>query len=100
MEIIKFINSNVDTFIMQLLIVPFISIGLGVLVSRKTKIVFLAPLITFILSFIYTKFFLGLPWEQICTFEWKFLFSISSLTIALLFKDSNKTNTKKTNTES
>ena len=55
---------------MQLLIVLFISIGLDVFVSRKTKIVILAPLITFILSFIYTRFFLDLSWEEICHFEW------------------------------
>lgn len=90
MEIIKFINSNVDPFIMQLLIVPFISIGLGVFVSRKTKIVFLAPLITFILSFIYTKFFLGLSWEQVLKFEWEFIFSILSLIITLIFKFKSK----------
>ncbi|MBO3443713.1 hypothetical protein [Clostridium sp. CCUG 7971] len=90
MDIIKFINSNVDPFIMQLLIVPFISIGLGVFVSRKTRVVFLAPLITFVLSFIYTKFFLGLPWEKILRFEWGFIFSTLSLIIALIFKFKSK----------
>ncbi|WP_343102097.1 DUF2651 family protein [Romboutsia sp. MSSM.1001216sp_RTP31141st1_G3_RTP31141_220114] len=86
MDIIKFINENTDPFIMQLVIVPFISIGLGVLVSIKTKKVFLAPLITFILSFIYTKFFVGIPLDHNFKFGWEIIFSISSLIISLIIR--------------
>lgn len=86
MEIIKVINENVDPFLMQLVVVPAIAIGGGVFIAVKTRIYLIAPIITCLLSFIYTIFFLNI----LDITQWEIILSITSLIISLLFRASNK----------
>lgn len=86
MEIIRFINENVDPFLMQLVVVPAIAIGVGVFVAVKTRLYLIAPFITFFLSCIYTIFFLNI----LDITSWEMIFPIISLIISLLFRASKK----------
>lgn len=57
---IRFINKSVDPFLMQIVVVPVIAIGVGGFVAVKTRLYLIAPVITFLLSFISNIFFLNI----------------------------------------
>ncbi|MEF9992725.1 MAG: hypothetical protein RRZ84_07350 [Romboutsia sp.] len=84
MNIITIINDFVDPFIMQIVIVPLISIGIGVWISVKKMKFIISPIITFLISLMYSKFFLDLPLDSLLAFEWEIRFSILSLIISII----------------
>ena len=78
-----FINS-IDPFLMQLLIVPFIVIGLGVLVSILAKKWFVAPFITLFLNILYETWYMKhyYPEHDISYTSWNIIFPIISLVVS------------------
>lgn len=67
---------------MQFIIVPIITISLGVFISIKTRSYLTAPVITFLLSFTYTKLFLNTSVIS----SWEVILPMASLIISLSFR--------------
>lgn len=84
MGIVDKINKFVDPFVMQLIIIPLISIGFGVYISIKKDNVLIAPIVTFLISLIFSKFILLLPMSSLLKFEWEIRFSLLSLIISFI----------------
>ena len=84
MILIDFINKSIDPFLMQLMVVPFIAIGIGVLIGKLTKKVVIAPMITLILNIGYEKYFLGLSKIDLGIDSWNIIFTLLSFTISLI----------------
>lgn len=85
MNIIRFINENTDPFIMQLVVVPILSIGGGIYAYRKTSKLLLATVTTLILSCMYTIFFIGEPINNVIGIL-EIILTILSFRIALILK--------------
>ncbi|WP_442781208.1 DUF2651 family protein [Clostridium sp. ZS2-4] len=77
---------------MQLVIVPFIVIGCGILVSIFVKKIFVAPIVTLILNILYERCFLGV--YDVSISSWNVMFPMVSLMISsiavLVFKTNKK----------
>lgn len=71
----------IDPFLMQLFIVPFIVIGLGLLVTIFAKKVFVAPLITLLLNILYETWYMKhyYPEHEISYTSWNIIFPLISL---------------------
>ncbi|WP_430786624.1 NUDIX hydrolase [Virgibacillus flavescens] len=88
---------KIDPFVMQLVIVPFLVIFLGVLASVYFRKTFIAPIVTLWLNVIYeiwySKFFY--PDLEISLTSWNILFPIISLVISYgIISKLNKNNRK------
>ena len=79
----EFIES-IDPFLMQLVIVPLVVIGLGLLVSIRTKKVFVAPFITLLLNLLYETWYMKhyYPELEINYTSWNIIFPVISLVIS------------------
>ncbi|RDY29120.1 hypothetical protein CHL78_002100 [Romboutsia weinsteinii] len=84
MNIIDFINNAVDPFIMQIIIVPIISIGVGILISVYTKIAIAAPVITLLINLVYENYFLKLFRDKFYLSQWSIFLPILSLILSLV----------------
>ncbi|MYL57586.1 hypothetical protein GLW20_08715 [Virgibacillus halodenitrificans] len=78
-----FIDS-IDPFLMQLIIIPIVVIGLGVLSAVFTKRIFVGPLVTLILNLLYevwySKYYY--PDSELIITSWNIIFPIISLIIS------------------
>ncbi|QUW22438.1 hypothetical protein JSQ81_02295 [Sporosarcina sp. Marseille-Q4063] len=74
----------VDPFLMQLVIIPIVVIGLGVLMSVITKKVFVGPIVTLVLNLIYEvwHFKKYYPDLELQVSSWNIIFPIISLMIS------------------
>lgn len=88
---------NIDPFILQLVIVPAIVIGLGVLVSVLTNKIFIGPLITLISNLLFevwhSKYYYHYP--DISFSSWNIILPGYSLIISatiVLYKKTNRKN--------
>ncbi|MFD3449343.1 hypothetical protein ACFDTO_32725 [Microbacteriaceae bacterium 4G12] len=82
----KFIES-IDPFFMQLVIVPTIVIGLGVLTVIFTRKIWVGPVVTLILNFLYNLWYFKHYYPQnelhiTMLFSWCFIFPCISLAIS------------------
>ncbi|WP_042473212.1 hypothetical protein [Bacillus ndiopicus] len=80
----KFVDL-LDPFVMQLIIVPVIVIGIGLLVSFFTKKVLVAPLITLLLNLLYETWYMKsyYPELEMSYTSWNIIFPVISLVISL-----------------
>ena len=87
----KFIEC-IDPFLMQLVIVPTIVIGLGVLVSYFVKKVFIGCLITLLLNLLYETWYFKYyyPESEINFTSWNIIFPIMSLVISRFIVSNRK----------
>jgi hypothetical protein len=74
----------VDPFLMQLVIIPFIVIGLGVLMSVITKKVFIGPIVTLLLNLFYEIWYSKryYPELELQVSSWNIIFPLISLMIS------------------
>ena len=95
----KFIES-IDPFLMQLIIIPLIVIGLGLLLSILTKKVFVAPLITLLLNLLYETWYMKhyYPEHEISYTSWNIIFPVISLLISGAVVSALKQKSKQTKT--
>ncbi|MBR7794491.1 MAG: hypothetical protein ACQEWU_00420 [Bacillota bacterium] len=91
----NFIES-IDQFLMQLVIVPIVVIGLGVLSAVTTKRIFVGPLVTLILNLLYEVWYAKYyyPDLEISFTSWNIYFPIISLVISGIFISARKTKPK------
>ncbi|KMJ93183.1 hypothetical protein CBCST_20430, partial [Clostridium botulinum C str. Stockholm] len=77
----KFIES-IDPFLMQLVIVPLIVIGLGVLVAYNIKNILIGPLITLFLNSLYEIWYIKhyCPGSEISLSSWNIILPMISFT--------------------
>ncbi|MDL4842399.1 hypothetical protein [Aquibacillus rhizosphaerae] len=82
----SFINS-VDPFVMQLIIIPIIVIGLGVLLATITKKIWVGPLVTLVLNLLYEVWYsmYYYPDLELIITSWNIIFPIISLVLSLVF---------------
>ncbi|ENQ3105304.1 hypothetical protein ACEOWJ_001273 [Bacillus cereus] len=80
MEVIE----PIDPFIMQLVIIPLIVIGLGVLASVLVKKIFIGPLITLFLNALYEIWYFKhyYPENGFFLSSWNIIFPVISLVIS------------------
>jgi len=95
----EFIES-IEPFLMQLIIVPLIVIGLGLLLSILTKKVFVAPLITLLLNLLYETWYMKhyYPEHEISYTSWNIIFPVISLLISGAVVSALKQKSKQTKT--
>lgn len=76
----------VDPFLMQLVIIPIIVIGLGVLMSVITKKAFVGPIVTLFLNLIYEVWYFkkDYPDSELQVSSWNIIFPLISLMISWL----------------
>jgi hypothetical protein len=91
----EFIDS-IDPFLMQLVIVPLIVIGLGVLVSYSIKNIFIGPLLTLFLNVLYEIWYMKhyYPEVEISFTSWNIIFPVISLVISGVVVSIRKQNNK------
>jgi hypothetical protein len=79
--------NSIDPFVMQLIIIPFIVIGLGVLLATITKKVFIGPLVTLILNLLYEVWYSMnyYPNSGLNITSWNIIFPLISLVVSALF---------------
>ncbi|WP_172370321.1 hypothetical protein [Sporosarcina jiandibaonis] len=82
----KVFVEHVDPFLMQLVIIPFIVIGLGVLLSVITKKVFVGSIVTLLLNLLYEvwHFKQYYPDLELQVSSWNIIFPVISLIISWL----------------
>lgn len=75
----------IDSFLMQLFIVPLMVIGLGVLASMLTKKVFVSPIITLVLNILYEVWYNKhyYPESDMSFTSWNIVFPEISLLFSL-----------------
>ncbi|GAA0492916.1 hypothetical protein GCM10008986_19170 [Salinibacillus aidingensis] len=87
---------SLDPFVMQLIIIPFIVIGLGVLLAAVTKKIFIGPLATLILNLLYevcySMYFY--PDSELIFSSWNIIFPLLSLVFSAIFVWVRKSNTE------
>jgi len=100
----KFIDLAVDPFLMQLVIIPFVVIGLGVLAAKRSRKFIVGPFITFILTFSYNFLSLISYYPESELFEasayrymfgWCLIFPLISLVISYIIVTSIEMNKRK-----
>lgn len=76
----------IDPFIIQLLIVPAIVIGIGVIISVRLKTVFIAPIVTLVLNLLYETWYslYYYPNEGMIYTTWNVIFPVISFAITLV----------------
>ena len=82
----NFINS-IDPFVMQLIIIPIIVIGLGVLLATITKKIWVGPLVTLVLNLLYEVWYsmYYYPDSELIITSWNIIFPIISLVLSVVF---------------
>lgn len=78
--------TTIDPFLMQLVIIPFITIGCGVLSYIFFKKVWLAPLVTFMINALVELYYFYHYYGQIELTSWCIILPIISLLISLTIK--------------
>ncbi|QFT90774.1 hypothetical protein FIU87_19190 [Bacillus sp. THAF10] len=83
---------SIDPFVMQLVIVPFIVIGIGVLASVFVKKFYIAPLVTLILNALYEVMYMKIYFSSsdFSFTSWNIIFPLISLIIASIIADIRK----------
>lgn len=96
----SFIDS-IDPFLMQLVLIPIIVIGLGVMLATITKKVFIGPLVTLILNLLYelwySKYYY--PDSELIITSWNIIFPLISLVISGIFVSVRKAKSKENREE-
>ena len=79
----KFIES-IDPFVMQLLIVPLIVIGLGIVISIILKNVFVAPIVTLLMNLGYETWYMKYyyPTHEITYTSWNLIYPATSFLVS------------------
>ncbi|MGH4121793.1 MAG: hypothetical protein ACREV6_02450 [Clostridium sp.] len=85
---------SIDPFLMQLVIIPFITIGCGVLSSIFLKKVWISPIVTFIINALDEIYYFKHYYSEIRLTSWSIIFPIISLVISLIIIPTIKTNKK------
>ncbi len=82
----NFINS-IDPFVMQLIVIPLIVIGLGVLLATITIKIFIGPLVTLILNLLYEVWhsMYYYPDSELIITSWNVIFPLISLFVSVIF---------------
>ncbi|MCB2300009.1 hypothetical protein [Clostridium tagluense] len=83
---------------MQLVIIPFITIGCGVLSSIFLKKVWVAPIVTLIINALDEIYYFKHYYSEIRLTSWNIILPIVSLVISLIIIEMTKTNKKPPNT--
>ena len=81
----NFINS-IDPFVMQLIVIPLIVIGLGVLLATITIKIFIGPLVTLILNLLYEVWhsMYYYPDSELIITSWNVIFPLISLIVSVI----------------
>ena len=85
---------SIDPFLMQLVIIPFITIGCGVLSSIFLNKVWVAPVVTFIITALYEIYYFKHYYSEIRLTSWSIIYPIVSLFISLIIISTIKTSKK------
>lgn len=80
-----------DPFILELFVIPIITIGLGVLGWFLSKKLYVAPLVTLILAVGYDIFYFEYYYHKFGLTSWDIILPIISLLIAFVLSLSAKT---------
>lgn len=82
----------IDPFVMQLFIVPVVTIGAGVFASLFSKKVFLAPIVTLLINVLYEIWYAKVYYEYdtINFSSWNIILPVLSLGIAWIVVTVNK----------
>ncbi|MCY6354471.1 hypothetical protein [Clostridium sp. ZS2-4] len=70
---------SIDPFLMQLVIIPFITIGCGVVASVFSKKVFVAPIVTLIINALNEIYYFKHYYSEISLTSWNIILPIVSL---------------------
>ncbi|WP_404456428.1 hypothetical protein [Oceanobacillus kapialis] len=78
---------TIDPFLMQLIIVPFTTIGLGVLLAVFTKKIFIGPLATLLLNLLYEVWYslYYYPESELLLTPYNIIFPLISLVLSAMF---------------
>lgn len=76
--------NQIDPFLLQLMIVPFIVIGCGVFVSFMIRKIFIGPIITLLLNILYEVWYrkTNYPDDAIMFSSWNIIFPLISLLLS------------------
>jgi hypothetical protein len=85
---------SIDPFLMQLVIIPFITIGCGVISSIFLKKVYVAPIVTFIITALDEIYYFKHYYSEIRLTSWSIILPVVSLVIALIIIPMIKINEK------
>lgn len=77
---------SINPFLLQLVIIPFITIGCGVLSSIFFKKVWIAPIVTFIITALEELYYFKHYYGEFTLTSWNIILPLTSLVISLIVK--------------
>lgn len=83
----------IDPFFWQLIIVPILTIGIGVYAALKMNKVYIAPIVTFLFNALIEVVTMAVyyEWSMVSLSSWNLIFPVISFLIAFTFIEKRRT---------
>lgn len=82
-----------DPFLWQLVIVPLLTIGIGIYAALKTNKAYIAPIVTFLFNALIEVVTMAVyyEWSMVSLSSWNLIFPVISFLVAYTFIDKRQT---------